>query len=209
VAQIVCAEWLTVSRYVAARLRQIEWELERPEYRLMVLPNGSSLERLHTWRRRLPLYRTMVRDAKTQVFRHCDNMKTHAGGLSDMGPDFDIVNQAIEDLLQLTERIAAVAAAVSAIEESRGAAEQNRSLGRLTYLAVIFAPLSFLSSFFSMADDITELSQTIWVYFCAAVPLSILVYLIVNKEWITSLRSFSTNRRDRWRDRRGQARQKT
>ena len=76
----------------------------------------------------------------------------------------------------------ALATAIASMEESRRAIQQNQNLGRLTYLAVIFAPLAFVSSFFSMAADLGALKETFWVYFAVAAPLSAIVFLIVDFE---------------------------
>ncbi|KAI2606089.1 uncharacterized protein GGS25DRAFT_515107 [Hypoxylon fragiforme] len=200
ILQIICAEWLTLSRYVTARLGQIEWEIERPE--LFRVERGAaprrdeyvnfniSLQKLHTWRRRLPLYRAMVADTRAKLFPEPDPGFASATAVSSrrdcvaqMARDFAVVASHIDDLLSRTERIAAVATAVTAIEESRRAIEQNTTLGRLTYLAVIFAPLSCVSSFFSMSTDVAAMGQTIWIYFCVAVPISWLVYMLVDKHW--------------------------
>ncbi|KAI2625844.1 hypothetical protein GGR54DRAFT_517526 [Hypoxylon sp. NC1633] len=220
ILQIICAEWLTLSRYCTARLGQIEWEIERPDFRIEKkslqaesMNFNTSLQKLHTWRRRLPLYRSMVADTRTKLFpdlnpgasrhefiselrqdyiielRKDSTSEMRKDCISELRKDFAIVAGHIDDLLSRTERIAAVATAVTAIEESRRAIEQNKALGRLTYLAVIFAPLSFVSSFFSMSTNVAELSQTIWVYFCVAIPISCLVYLLVDKNWTNNLRS--------------------
>ncbi|KAI1778285.1 hypothetical protein F4818DRAFT_292698 [Hypoxylon cercidicola] len=188
--QIICAEWLTLTRYVTARLGQIEWEIERPDFRIVkqdgndTINFNTSLQKLHTWRRRLPLFRDMVSEAHTKLFPGDPGPGAGPGDcIGQLRKDFEIVARHINDLLSRTERIAAVATAVTAIEESRRAIEQNKALGRLTYLAVIFAPLSFVSSFFSMSENVAELSQTIWIYFCVAVPISALAFLLVDKNW--------------------------
>ncbi|KAI2473229.1 hypothetical protein F4781DRAFT_380989 [Annulohypoxylon bovei var. microspora] len=198
ILEIICAEWLTLSRYITARLGQIEWEIESPErfqvkrldFQRESMNFNTSLKKLHTWRRRLPIYKAMVANTHTKLFpSHSPPLSGRRDCIADLRKDFEIVAGHIDDLLSRTERIAAVATAVTAIEESRRAIEQNKTLGRLTYLAVIFAPLSFVSSFFSMSDDLSGLTQTIWVYFCVAVPISFFVYLLVDKNWTNNMQS--------------------
>ncbi|KAI0024200.1 hypothetical protein F4780DRAFT_797160 [Xylariomycetidae sp. FL0641] len=239
--QIVCAEWLTLSRYAAARLRQIEWEVERPDFRLNAYQGSidSSLSKSHTWRRRLPLYRDMIADAHKKLFGDAlprpetgDGIEPAGGGrmvlqqqqqqqqqsededededaaaeghhrkpetmpapapaddgVADLRADYAVAARQLDALLRQTERITAVTTAVAAFEESRRAVDQNRFLGRLTYLAVIFAPLSFLSSFLSMTSDVEALTQTIWVFFAAAAPVSLAVYLVVDPAVAAALR---------------------
>ncbi|KAH7025914.1 uncharacterized protein B0I36DRAFT_351856 [Microdochium trichocladiopsis] len=242
--QIYCAEWLSVSRYIQARLGQIEWEIEREDFRHESQKAiGPSLAKLHTWRRRIPMYKTMVTQAHKVLFRRDRRVhpwssvqESRGGGGADTGlygegegeegevpgggsateaaarrrggggpgqsildlrEDFTLVSEGITELLSRTERIAAVATAVTAIEETQRAAEHNLQLGRLTYLAVIFAPLSFVSSFFSMTDNLPSLGTTFWVYFCVAVPMSLMVYLLVEKEWKAALRRWWVAVKDR------------
>jgi Mg2+ and Co2+ transporter CorA len=50
-----------------------------------------------------------------------------------------------------------VATAMIRIEESQRAMDQNRNFARLTYLAVVFVPLQFVTGFFSMTPDLEQL----------------------------------------------------
>lgn len=56
--------------------------------------------------------------------------------------------------------------------------EQNRNFARLTYLAVVFVPLPWVLSFFSMNPDIVSLSKTFWIYFVVSIPLTAIALLI-------------------------------
>lgn len=198
-AQIICAEWLTLSQYIMARLGQIEWELERPDFRKDSDDIDASLAKLHTWRRRLPLYTNMVADTKRKLFGSSGvgvvNVRVVGNGgekgdcMAQLRPDFDMVAKGLDELYERTERIATVATAVTAIEESRRAMEQNRSLGRLTYLAVIFAPLSFITSLLSMTDDVASLHGTLRLFFSIAAPVSLVVFLMVDFSWLAMLRT--------------------
>ncbi|KAM0276384.1 hypothetical protein ACHAQH_006786 [Verticillium albo-atrum] len=67
-SQIVCAEWLTVIRYITTRLGQVEWELENPDLRRDPSGIDSSLARLHPWRRSVPLYKALIKEATAKVF---------------------------------------------------------------------------------------------------------------------------------------------
>ncbi|KAH8671059.1 hypothetical protein BX600DRAFT_509765 [Xylariales sp. PMI_506] len=186
--QIICSNWILLNRYIMARLGQIEWELERPDLRPDSNKVDASLAKLHTWRRRLPLYRTMVADTRHKLFHDLDP-DTH-DCVAKMKKDFEIIANGIEELYERTERIATVATAVTSIEESRREVDQNRALGRLTYLAVIFAPLGFFSSLFSMTSDLSSLTTTIWVYFLVAVPTTIIAFLLVDRQVVLGLFSF-------------------
>lgn len=186
--QIISSDWNILIRYITARLGQIEWEIERPDFRPDSNKLDASFAKLHTWRRRLPLYKTMVRETQEKLFRGVK--KGQKDCLAQMRKDFQTVASGLNELYERTERIAPVATAVTSIEESRRAMDQNRALGRLTYLAVIFAPLSFISSFFSMAPELSELTTTIWIYFAVALPVSMVAFMLVEPSLLTWLRSF-------------------
>ncbi|KAH8200487.1 hypothetical protein TruAng_005380 [Truncatella angustata] len=187
-AQLVCSDWNIMIRYILARLNMIEWELERPDFRPDSTKIDASLGKLHTWRRRLPLYKVMVRETQEKLFH--DIKKGQHDCFAQMRKDFKTVAAGLVELYERTERIATVATAVTSIEEARRAMDQNRALGRLTYLAVIFAPLSFISSFFSMAPELGELTTTIWIYFVVALPVSLIAFLLVEPSVLAFLRSY-------------------
>jgi Mg2+ and Co2+ transporter CorA len=195
-AQIICSDWNILVRYIMARLGQIEWELERPDFRPDSNSVDASLAKLHTWRRRLPLYKTMVRDTEEKLFGSListPSSSTSEDCLTRMKKDFGIVASGLVELYERTERIATVATAVTAIEESRRGMDQNRALGRLTYLAVIFAPLSFFSSFFSMSSEVSQLTTTIWIFVAVAFPVSFLAFLLVEPSLFKWVKSFIPN----------------
>ena len=170
---MVCAEWRGLIQYINTRLAQIEWELEEPEYRKDASGLDASLQKLHPWRRSVPAYYQFVAETIDRVFPEGDGR-----GLNVLLPDFNIVLKKISALESRVERIVNVATAIINIDEARRSVEQNRNFGRLTYLAVIFVPASFVSSFFSMSPDVSALAQTFWIYATIAVPLTALALLV-------------------------------
>src|ERR1700709_1755983 len=57
----VFAEWLTMCEYVKTRIGQIEWEISYPEHFLQREDGiNVAFNKLHVWRRLLPLYREML-----------------------------------------------------------------------------------------------------------------------------------------------------
>jgi len=58
--------------------------------------------------------------------------------------------------------------------------KMNTSLARITFLAVIFAPMAFVSSFFSMTPELGALKQTFWIYFAIAVPVTVLCMAVAD-----------------------------
>jgi hypothetical protein len=54
---------------------------------------------------------------------------------------------------------------------------ETANVTRLTYLAIIFVPLSFTASLFSMNTEIAPGSRGFWIHFCVAIPLTLVSFL--------------------------------
>ena len=175
---IVCAEWYTLLKYATTRLTQLEWEIENPDFQGK---NGGlqvTIQKLHSWRRRIPIYRTLVSEVLEKVIKREKFAGSPENHVQDLRRDFEIVLSNIEELQVRADRIMSVVTAVMSIEESKKAFEQNRSLARLTWLAITFAPLSFITGLFSMNNDLSTLATTFWRYFAVALPLTAMVLFL-------------------------------
>lgn len=99
-------------------------------------------------------------------------------GLHSLLPDFKDILDEMDRIQERIERIVSVASALLSIEEGRRAQKQNNNVARLTFLATVFIPLSFVSGFLSMQPDIWRLKKTIWIFFAIAIPLTALALLV-------------------------------
>ena len=176
---VVCAEWQTLLQYTNTRLTQLEWEIQDPYLRNIEEDLTTTLDKLHPWRRRFPLYKTIVSEVLTKVIRRQEFPFATTNSLLILEKDFELILDQLNQLHNRAERIMSVVTAVMSIEESKKALGQNRSLARLTYLAVTFVPLSFVSSFFAMNEDVTRLGRTFWIYFAVAIPVTLLALVVV------------------------------
>ncbi|KAF3765406.1 hypothetical protein M406DRAFT_229013, partial [Cryphonectria parasitica EP155] len=184
--QIICGDWLTLcDAYIPTRLAQVDWEFQNPDFSAYKkgseasLAIKASLAKVFPWRRWIPGYKTMVTEAMAAVFSD-ENPTPRHDCIQDLRRDFKAVEASIDTLQQRIDNIQSVAMASINIEDSRQAMMQNQYFGRLAYLAAIFAPLSFVSSLFSMSGDLSGIKGTVWLYFCVAVPLSLLGLLLVD-----------------------------
>lgn len=175
---IVCAEWSILVKYTTTRLTQLEWEIENPDLQDNDGGLQVTIKKLHTWRRRLPIYRTLVTEVLENVVKRENFMASPENLVHDLQKDFEIVLADINTLQARADRIMSVVTAVMSIEESRKAFEQNRSLARLTWLAITFAPLSFITGLFSMNGELATLVLTFRVYFAVALPLTAIVLFL-------------------------------
>ena len=178
---LICSEWLIMIKYATLRLSQIDWEVENPEYRTSSEGLSASLQKVHPWRRRIPLFQFMVSEVLDNVLA----VKSPSDCLvNELRRDFETVLAELAVLQNRADRIVNVATAIISIDESKKATQQNRNTIRLTYLAVIFVPLSFVSSLFSMVTDISQLKKSFWIYFTVAVPITIIALLATRYSYL-------------------------
>jgi Mg2+ and Co2+ transporter CorA len=181
---IIAAEWLTVVQYLTTRLNQIEWELQHPDFRTPPYGLDASLRRLHPWRRSLPVYEQWVQEVLDDMLSDDALSKDqwHSGELLKLRGDFIAVRKALRTKQTQVQDMVSVVTAIISIEENKRSAEQNHNVTRLTYLAVLFVPMTFVSGFLSMTPDVTALSRTFWIYFALALPLTFVALVIA--QWV-------------------------
>ncbi|KAI0460645.1 hypothetical protein F5B21DRAFT_452593 [Xylaria acuta] len=184
----VCSEWLTMSDYIKARLNQLDWEIVKPEF----FGRGKKgvndmLEKLHMWRRLVPLYREMV----SETIRHVDQFSgriqvpmtscrsTDDGQhmlINHYKLDLVHVKSQLEEYQNRIDQITSVVTAVISIDNSRRGLQNNRNIGRLTWLATFFIPLSLVAGILSMQSNVSDIDRnTFVVYFATSLPLGIVI----------------------------------
>lgn len=188
--RLVLADWRTVLKYMATMLGKIEWEFEYPHWGEVPSDINASLRKLSPWRRNMHYYKAMVTDSIDRIFApellanigcgsHNASTANHAG-VRSLLYDFRKIQKLMDENQQHIEAIQNVATNLINIEESRRAVKQNKNLARLTFLATIFIPLNFTSSFLSMSPDFSGATQTVWIFFVIGIPLSLTVLAVVD-----------------------------
>ncbi|CZT40936.1 uncharacterized protein RSE6_00610 [Rhynchosporium secalis] len=192
---LTCAEWLTMTDYIRTRIGIIEWEVSNPTHFLgKDLHIDDALDKLHFWRRVVPLYREMLTDTLQRVF-HTPSLDTSSTVTVNNAPpvalssvaqctsqaptsshhiraDFLRTLSYMEEYQNRIDRLTSVVTAKISIEDSRRSQDDNRNVARLTWLATFFIPLSYVASLFSMQEDLGTLGRTMKVYFATAVPVA-------------------------------------
>ncbi|KAK3358818.1 hypothetical protein B0T25DRAFT_514478 [Lasiosphaeria hispida] len=190
---MVCEEWLTISDYIKTRLNLIDWEISHP--RLFLRDGGHidvATQKLHVWRRWVPLYREMLSETLDRVFNAPlqtattgGNEVIHNGSKSDWLPgssgapsindyahDYALLLSYMEEYQSRIDRLSTVATAFISIGDSRLSYDASKNVGRLTWLATIFIPLSFIASILSMQSDASQLENTVRLWAKVAFPMT-------------------------------------
>jgi hypothetical protein len=114
------------------------------------------------------------------LFGRCDCPLHDSPSVNAMREDFIRILSYMEEYDRRIERLTSVVTAVISIGDSQRAREQSMSVAsRFTVLAVIFVPLSFIASLFSMTDNIENLEGTMKWYWITAVSFAFLCLLLV------------------------------
>ncbi|KAH8588653.1 hypothetical protein B0O99DRAFT_693221 [Bisporella sp. PMI_857] len=173
---MICAQWILMCEYINTRLGQIEWEIELGLSHLYSQDFDHTVKTLLAWRRRLPIYHTLVERSITRLsIRHQppQDDDTHTGPFDSWSSiliNLKDIQHRLSLLHRRAEKIMAVSMAVTAREESKKATQESHAITRVSYLAFIFVPLSFWTSFFSMSGEFPW--RTYWVYAAVALPIS-------------------------------------
>lgn len=152
---MICANWLLICEYANTRLGQIEWEIELGLSNLYSPAFDHTVKTPLIWRRRMPIYHTFVQRTIASL-----STRYKSTALSDPFDSWeDILTNLHEILHRLdilhcrADKIMGVSIAVSACEESKKATQESHAVTTISYLAIIFVPLSFWTSFFNMSGS--------------------------------------------------------
>jgi hypothetical protein len=198
---VVCAEWLIMISYLSTRLGQLEWEISFPEQFGVEDAADGSLQKLHVWRRLIPLYIEMLQDTLSRVFNFppstlnssmedSSNQKSMRASEATLGPilgprDFHLLQPSfanamakMEKLQDRLNRLSAITTGAITIAESRLSYAESRNISRLSWLATIYIPLTFITGLFSIQPDIPQLAHSFKYFFAVAIPLAALTLAI-------------------------------
>ena len=175
--RLLLSDWHDVIQYMTTQIAQIEWQIELPDWgRSSRYVDDKIMRKLHPWRRNISLYRSMITDAIHRLYpEQAQSQSSPADidhSLQSLLPDFQSILDDLDTIQTHIAQLVSVATAFQSQDESRRAMDQNNNVARLTYLATLFIPLSFVSGFLSMVPDVSELRQTFWVFFVIAIPLT-------------------------------------
>ena len=172
----VPAQWLLTFEHLTCRLSLIEWEVERKDHRT-AQSLDDALSRLHPWRRSVVNFGYRIRASIDSVegFRR-RNRRRQPDTDDDWEPlldNFRDLEKRYKVLEAKIDKIMSVLAAVMTIEETKKQMVAARDVARITYLAFIYIPFSFVAAFLSMNEDIfTGNPEVYWIMFVIAIPLT-------------------------------------
>jgi Mg2+ and Co2+ transporter CorA len=179
--KIIVAEWINYANLIHYAVEYLEYTLEDFSKDITHLEGlESELCTIQNWRRR-------VAESTTKISSLIDKLQSFQAGPTFSGTWPSI----IEDCLQIAarmekysmrfENMVPVLTALVQVAEGRHSFADTKNITRLTYMPLIFLPLTFTSGLFSMAGDVAPGGKMVWIYFAVALPLVLVVFLLARR----------------------------
>jgi Mg2+ and Co2+ transporter CorA len=169
--QVSLSEWLLYTLLISRYCKHYEYSLNDISTRL----HDDDIIDLQRWRRR-----TKQSRQKLEILAHFieywgQGVDTQAGNM--LLKDIQYIQKQLDDYSRSLEQMLTVATSMVQLLDSRRSILEAVSVRRLTYIALVFVPLSWVSSLFSMSDTYLPGHGRFWVYFAVALPLICLCFL--------------------------------
>ncbi|KAK8040708.1 hypothetical protein PG991_000496 [Apiospora marii] len=171
--RIICSEWVNYKALMCFSLREYDTLLSGGyDADLQLEKINSALMAISSWPRRVASSTDSLNRGLSFIEHHADQ----AGASADnawvlLHKDYEYLIQSISQQGdQLQAAIPLVSTFLQLVEGRRNYAE-TRIMSRLSILALVFVPLSFVSSLFSMNETFSPGGPMFWVYFATAIPV--------------------------------------
>lgn len=177
---MIAAEWITYLELLYHNLKPYEYCRSKGQLAIeQIALLNADIYALQQWIRRCMAsahkIRYVIDFLEQRVIKEQD-MKCSALLLEDykhIGFSIDTYSHRLEGLMS-------IATSLIQTVDSRRWLTETISISRLSYLALSFIPLTFVSSLFSMNDNIAPGGRLFGLYFAVSIPLCIIVALIVH-----------------------------
>ena len=180
---IVASTWNVFLEFIWAKVSEFERELggfeSGKDRQVLSITLSRTLDKVNLYRRRLAWY---IEEFEWSL----QNL--------DIAVD-DYNNQNNKDFLHILKRLRGCKDKVESVmsvvtgylsvrqgeishEQSKETIKESQLVSRLAYLALVFIPLSYIASIFSMGGDYLAGASHFWVYFAIAIPVTTIILVI-------------------------------
>lgn len=177
ILRFMVAEWLNVSHIVECELTKLDYWNENhiPGFTF----HQQEVNILHMWRRRCARYGDMLRRSE-ELCSHRGPIswpKLESESASLIIKDFQAVHDKFKRMEKNAEKQISTVFAKISVEAGEESINQARRVTRLTVIATVFLPMSFVASIFSMNGRFALDGECWWMYVVVAVPLVLSITL--------------------------------
>ena len=176
--RIIAAEWVNYVAVMCFSLRQYDYNPSA------TASSAQDLDRIHaalhtllSWPRRVLSTTTKLRRTIRFIQYH-EEYESPSESWSTLQMDYEHLILEIEKHGKQLKATISLVTAYLQLAKARRASSESRTISRLTALALIFVPLSFVASLFSMNEIYVPGGPQFGLYFAVAIPLLMIVLLI-------------------------------
>ncbi len=193
--RIVAAEWV---KYVELMQHCIKLY----QYKDTEVP---TIDKINHDLRELQGWRLRSLNSQQKVCSVLRKLKAHRPDDNAMAPvieDYEVILDNMIGAGARLENMLPVVTSLVQIIDARQSFAETANISRLTILALVFIPLSYVSSLFSMNPANLPGSDHFWVYFAVAVPVTLFVVVVARPpvEMVRWVVRWLKGRRKRKRD---------
>ena len=184
----VASNWNVMLEFVWAKLSEFERDVRSPTVSKKEIQQDpldqltEILTAVGLFRRRLFWYLDEVESNLRSVGITVDKES------DDEGKELLLVLERLQRFNVKVESLTSVVTGILTVRQADISQKEAKLVSRLTFVALVFIPLSFTASIFSMGGNFLPGSSLFWVYFAAAVPITCIVlalaWLLRGKKWI-------------------------
>ena len=188
--RIIAAEWVTYVETMSHSVKTYEYSIGGPADLRSLSKLDSDLSSLQVWGRRC----MQTTHKLNTILRF---LRTSCMGYS-AGPAMEPYSLLIEDYEYLCvmvnmygrrlENMVPVVTSVVQVVDTRRSLRETENVTRLTHLALLFVPLSFVTGLFSINDGVS--GRALALYFAVAIPLCTAVFLFASLPFV-NLKEFA------------------
>ncbi|KAF4453130.1 Zinc transport protein ZntB [Fusarium austroafricanum] len=164
--RVVLSEWNLYIHLTSRFSKYYEYSLRDMPARL----HDDDIIDLQRWRRRCKQSRHKL----ALLFQYINYWEKHENDKESwilIQKDIDYLRRQLQEYGQSLEQMVTVATSMVQLLDSRRSILEAVSVRRLTYIALIFIPLAWVASLFSMSEGFLPGNEHFWVYFAVSLPL--------------------------------------
>lgn len=177
----ICAEWLELLDVAKSKMTQFEQDLKRELYWNPIEYTISNvLRQLAGWHEHIQSWREQVEETLESglvaATRLTQPQPPHP--LAEIATDFERVRDKLVAIERRIDRLFDRGTAEMQLLAASQSLAESHDLARLTWLATIFVPLTYVTGLFSMSEDLGSMKSTFKMYFAVAIPVALVALVI-------------------------------
>ncbi|KAI3317234.1 hypothetical protein HD806DRAFT_515574 [Xylariaceae sp. AK1471] len=172
--RVIIGEWMIYSQILSRYLTYYEVSIRDVEVRT----KKYEIVDLQKWRHRAIQSVYKIESTRAFVAHHLATEDDDKAKWELVIKDLDHLSRTIELYIRAFEGIIPVITSLVQLSDSHQSLSEAVDVKLLMYVALVFVPLSWIASIFSMTDDFAPGNSRFWVYFAVATPFSILVVIL-------------------------------